>query len=78
MNEHIIDKEFIEKAEPETFHLEQDNDGHWYVIQDGYENDFHQWINDMENDVDSKFDFEGCRTYGSPSLVHFSGSYWIE
>ncbi len=61
----------------ETYHLEQDNDGHWYVIPDGTEDDFRRWVEQTSADKDSEFDFEDCRLSGSPSLVHFP-RYWVE
>lgn len=58
------------------YHLITDNDDHWYVIEDGEEEFFHEWVEDMENDKESEYDFEGCRINGSPSLVYFKE--WFE
>lgn len=61
----------------EYWHLTSDNDGHWYVILDGEDENFETWVKSQEEGEDCEYDFSECAIGGAPSLVHFR-IYYIE
>jgi len=42
----------------QKFKFTKDNDGHWYIIDADQQDQFNQWVEDMENDRDTDVDFE--------------------
>lgn len=47
------------------YKLVSDNDGHKYIIKVGEENDFENWVEDMEQGNPTTKDFDECRINSS-------------
>ena len=57
------------------YHLVEDNNGHWYIIKVGEEENFEEWVDDKKNGRHSSFNYDYYRISGHPSMIHFTGQY---
>lgn len=69
------EEEIGDDPESPVYHLKTDDDGHWYVISDNDDNDFIHWVKDMNDGVESEFDFSDCRV-NNPYEVYFR-DFWV-
>lgn len=73
-----ITNKLTEYNDPQTElknnYLTQDNDCHWYVIQEGQEEAFKKWCKDIYSEDNHPHDFADNMIGGCPSLVRF-GDY---
>lgn len=50
--------------------LVQDNDSHWYIIEETLKEAFYKWVDDCENDKSSSYNFVEYRI-DSPFNIRF-------